>query len=416
LGLHEFLVDTIYFLVATLVLVPIFKWLKLGSVLGYIVAGILIGPMGLELIDNSNSIVQLAELGITLLLFIVGLELSPARLKKLRKSIVFEGGLQMTISMLIFTGIGLLFNFDLKSVLIISIALSLSSTAFTLSYLTDNSQMTQSHGQSCLSILLFQDIIIVPVLALLPLLNFDNSIGEIVSIQTIMFKITIFSALILFCFFALKPVISLIKKTQDQEIYLASFLFLIIGMAMGMEKLGLSMPMGAFIAGIFLANSEIKKNIKSMTLPFKGVLMGLFFMTLGMELDFNFISNQWLKVTLLSLSIMMSKTTVLLIIGKIKSGKFSSGLKTGILLSQSGEFGIILIASALSANLIEMNLNKLLVTSILITMIISPFLARLTEKISSLPKHEHADDEKSSVELNNVIELQVPVDVDKKAA
>ncbi|MFT6067880.1 MAG: Kef-type K+ transport system membrane component KefB [Bacteriovoracaceae bacterium] len=413
--------DTFYFLIATLALVPLFKRLELGSMLGYIVAGILIGPMCLGLIDSSKSIVQLAELGITLLLFIVGLELSPARLKQLRKNIILEGGLQVTLTTLVFFFIGTTLGLSYQAAFLIGAALSLSSTAFALSHMTETSQLTLSHGQTSLSVLLFQDLLIVPLMAVVPLLATDPSSQQAMSLSSVAFKFGLFCSLILLCFFVLKPAISFIKKTQDPEISLAAFLFLMIGMAIGMEKIGLSMPMGSFITGAFLANTEIKTSIKSLTLPFKGILMGLFFMTLGINFDFNFISENLQQVALLSIGIILTKSIILIGIGRVRNGNFKTGIKVSLLISQAGEFGVVLMGSALHFNIIDTPVNKLVSTSILVTMIAAPFLVKMTSLIrNSVKTEEVVPEETPEVEetpnTSNVVPLKLkPVDK-KKAA
>lgn len=421
--LHDFLIDTVYFLVATLALVPLFKYLKLGSMLGYIVAGVIIGPMALGLIDNSKSIVQLAELGITLLLFIVGLELSPARLKQLRNNIIIEGGLQMGVTTLAFFAIGVGLGLSYTSAFVIGVALSLSSTAFALSHMSDTSQLTLSHGQTSLSILLFQDLLIVPFLAILPLLSLNSGTQAPIVISEVLFKVALFGSLIAFCFFALKPAIAIIKRTQDPEISLAAFLSLILVMAIGMEKIGLSMPMGAFVAGVFLANSEVKTNIKSLTIPFKGILMGLFFMTLGVDLNFQFISTNFQQVIFLCLGIVITKSAVLTAIGKLRNGNFKSGMKVSLLLSQSGEFGVVVVGSALHLGILSAEVNKLVATSILITMVVAPFTAKLSRFLGVAVKVKESPIEiipeettSESANTDNVVPINAPVSNEKKAA
>jgi len=380
--------------------------------LGYIIAGILIGPMGFKLIDNSKGIFQLADLGIILLLFIVGLELSPARLKTLKKGILIEGGSQMVLTTSVFTLIGFVSGLDIVASVVVGLALSLSSTAFALSYLSENSQLTLSHGQTSLSILLFQDLLIVPILALIPLFGTNSNATEILSFSEIAINAGIFCSLGVFCFFIIKPAISLIKKAQDREIHLAAFLFLIIGMAIGMEKVGLSMAMGSFIAGVFLANSEIKKDIKRVTLPFKGILMGVFFMTLGMQFEIQFLANHMSQIIHLCLGIFVIKGAILFIIGRVRNGNSLSAFKLSLLTSQAGEFGVVVFGVALKFNIINQDLSKILVSSIIITMMIAPFIARLTE-ISSSPKKVQ---EEQKDEPTNVVPLNPPVVSEDKAA
>lgn len=413
--LHEFLIDTVYFLIATLALVPLFKYLKLGSMLGYIAAGVLIGPMCLGLMDSSKSIILLAELGITLLLFIVGLELSPARLKQLRNNIIIEGGLQMAISSFVFFALGVVLGLSYTTAFVIGVALSLSSTAFALSHMTETAQLTLSHGQTSLSILLFQDLLIVPFLAVLPLFSLHGGSQAPIVTSEILFKIALFGSLIAFCFFALKPATAFIRKTQDPEIALAAFLSLVLGMAIGMEKIGLSMPMGAFVAGVFLANSEVKTNIKSLTIPFKGILMGLFFMTLGVELKFQFITENFQQVALFSLGIIIVKSAVLTIMGKVRSGNFKSGMKVSLLLSQSGEFGVVVIASALNLGILSSEINQLVSTSILITMVVAPFTAKLSRFLGVTTKPKELIKEEPTP-MENVIPIKVSISNESEAA
>lgn len=387
MGSQEIIIDVFYFLVASLTFVPLFKWFKLGAVLGYITAGILIGPMGLGLIYNSESISELSEFGIILLLFIVGLELSPIRLKTLRKSIILDGGMQMGLSTLIFAGLGAYLGLDTISAAIIGLALSLSSTAFVLSYLSESSQLTLSHGQTSLSVLLFQDIIIIPILAIIPLLSQGGShTEELFTFSMIFSKFFLLSSLLIICVFILRPAISFVKKTQDPEIFLAACLFLVVGMAVGMDKVGLSKALGAFMAGVSLANSEVKKDIKNITLPFKGMLMGLFFMTLGMELKWDFLKENMGTISFICICIFVIKSSVLLVIGKLRNGSFRNGMKLGLLLSQSGEFGLVVLATALHAHLLESHLSKVLVSCITLTMLVAPLLARLTTTLNSSVK------------------------------
>jgi len=384
-------------------------------------AGILIGPMALGLIDNSKSIFQLAELGIILLLFMVGLELSPLRLKTLRKDIILEGGSQMFLTTFIFSTIGVYLGLNFIAAFIVGFSLSLSSTAIVLFYLKDSSQLTLSHGQTSLSILLFQDIIIIPVLALIPILSNDgHNITELLSFSSIAFKSSIFFSLIIFCLFILRPALTFIKKTQEPEIFLAACLFLIIGMAIGMDQIGFSKAMGAFIAGMFLANSEIKQDIKNVTLPFKGMLMGLFFMTLGIELNLNFLVEHINQIGFICLSIFIIKSIILLGIGWIRNGSYTSGIKLSLLISQGGEFGLVVLATALQFNLLNQDITKLLITCITLSILIAPLLAQITGMFKTTNQNQESDSnkivEEQTIDSSNVIPLNSPLISNKKVA
>lgn len=367
--------------------------------LGYIVAGIIIGPATLGLIDQSKSIVQLGEIGITLLLFIVGLELSPGRLRVLRSSIVKLGGAQVIVTSAVFSSICYFFGFTLPQSLTIGLALSLSSTAFALSYLTNSNQLTASHGQASLSILLFQDLIIVPVLALIPLATLGG--GEsVLSWQSIFYKSLGIAGMLFFCAYPLKHAISYIKRTQDREITLAAFLFFIISMSMGMEKFGFSMSIGAFVAGVFLANSEVKTDLYRSISPFKGILMGLFFMTLGIDVNFSYIGEHLSTLLKIVAAIVLVKGAIVGAMAYFKSFNNKSLFKMSFLLFQTGEFGIVVLERAGHLKIFNAETTQLFVTSALITMVISPLVIRLSDSL--LEKQVQVEE---SPAPDNVIDL-----------
>jgi Kef-type K+ transport system membrane component KefB len=372
--------------------------------LGYIVAGIIIGPTCLGLIDETKSIVELGEIGITLLLFVVGLELSPMRLKALRSSILTLGGSQVIVTTLLFSGVSYYFGQSLVSSLVIGLALSLSSTAFALSYLTNRGQLTNGHGQISLSILLFQDIVIVPILAILPLMQLGDSSVAQINWTMVLAKGVGVAALVAFCMYPLKQVISLVRGTQDSEIILGAFLFFIISMSMGMEKLGFTMSIGAFIAGVSLANSEVKSDLYRTITPFKGILMGLFFMTLGIDMNFSYIAGNSISVAAIVFGIFALKAIALFAISALKATNKKSMLKVSLLLFQTGEFGIVVLERAGNLNIINEATTQMLGTSVLLTMVISPLILRVTEIAANYAQAPVAETSVASTE--NVIPLR----------
>lgn len=378
---------------ASLVFVPVFRYLKLSPVLGYILSGVIIGPEMLGLIDQTNSIVELAEIGITLLLFVVGLELSPMRLKALRSNILYLGGGQVVATTLFVSGVAYLLGMNLSSSIAIGLALSLSSTAFALSHLTKSGQLTTGFGQVSLSILLFQDLIIVPVLALLPILSVEAN--SIQSVNLVDFATRGFGAVALLgvCFYSQKHVIPQIKRIKDSEVTLASFLLFIIGMTMGMEKLGFSMSIGAFIAGLFLANSEVKNDLYKTITPFKGILMGLFFMTLGLGLNFDYVQANLLTLAKVVTGVCVAKGIVLAILAQYKTQRKKSSVLVSVLLLQVGEFGIVVLERAGALKILSQEVSQILISSALITMILSPLVLRAVEFVIELRAADNIQDD-----------------------
>lgn len=377
--LEDFLKESFYFLAATLTFVPLFKWLRLGPVLGYIAAGVLIGPMGLKLISDSNSIFQLAELGIILLLFVVGLEVSPRKLRALKKNVFVDGTFQFIVTALLFTAAGLAFNLDFNTSLVLGFVLSLSSTAFALQYLKETSQSTLSYGQSSLGILLFQDIIIVPLLLIIPFLSQEKNILQGLDTNLVLTKSLILAGLIVLGHFVFKPLIKFILKGQGREIFTAACLLIIIGMSLAMGEAGFSKALGAFLAGVFLADSDIRSDIEQVILPYKGMLMGLFFMTFGLKIDLFFFKEHFLSVVGLCLSFLVLKLGILLLIGKNRTDSWSSGLKLGLIVCQGGEFGLVLLSRSLETEVIGLYHHNLLFSTIALSIALAPLIVKIVD-------------------------------------
>ena len=375
---ESLLVDLFYFFAATALFVPIFKSLGLGSTLGYLISGCILGPSALGLLQQSHSIEQISEIGIILLLFIIGLELSPARLKALRKSIFTDGTLQFIFTILITGGVAFYFTKSVSISFLVGVTLALSSTAITLYYLKDSQQLTKSFGQTSFSILLFQDLVIIPILTVIPFINSTKGFDQIFTSYFIFEKIIIISCIILFARYVLLRALTWVSKSQGIEIFVATCLLAILGTSLAIEALGLSKALGAFMIGIFLSDSLIKSEIHKVTIPIKSMLMGVFFIGVGLSLDLNYISSNIVKVVSVTALFMSAKFIVLFALGYYRHRNWKTASILGLLLCQGGEFGLLVLTTSKDSGLFTSNLVELISTCIILSLFISPFLAKLS--------------------------------------
>ena len=409
---QSILLDIFYYLGATVALVPLFKSLGLGGILGYLVSGILLGPAFFGLLHHSNHIQQVSDFGIIMLLFVIGLELSPARLSKLKGVIFKDGMTQFCATSIILSTSMYLYGMDLLSSVVIACSLSLSSTAFALYYLKETDQLTKSYGQSSFSILLFQDLIIIPLLTILPFFakNTDTISGFNYTGLGINVLITVFALII--GKIALLPAIGWLFKSQSKEIFISSCLMLIIGASLLMDHVGLSKALGSFLAGIFLTNSEFRSEISSFTIPLKSMLMGVFFMAFGLSVDVVYFSDHFIQIVAVTAGFALCKALVLVAIGKYKTGSWSIGLKMGLLLGQGGEFGILIISSALSYSIISNEYNSFFISCVTLSIFMSPFFSKIVDFMNNKEATSVENNSNSNVkDLKNEkeIEIEVPI-------
>lgn len=393
---ESILIDCVFFLAATLTFVPLFRLAGLGSTLGYLTAGLALGPDLLGIIDNSNFIFKLGDFGIILLLFVIGLELSPRRLSQLKSRIFIDGSLQFLFTTALLTLTFTYFGYGLSQSFILAAAFSLSSTAFVLFYLKDTKQLTLSYGQSSFGILLFQDLIIIPLLILIPFMQTGTTHFTQIDTFKILGTVTGLATIIAFGHFALKPLVSFIHKKCDHEIFSATCLLIALGTSLLVTKLGLSMALGAFMAGIFLSNFEFKKEVENVIQPFKGMLLGTFFMSFGLQFKIAFIQENFFEIALMTITILCTKSIILMIIGKFKLKETAKGAKLALIMSQGGEFGFVVIATAMTHGILSSDLSKLATTSILFTLFLAPVLSKLSEFIGQNEKHLEKNQETSS--------------------
>ncbi|MDP5030438.1 monovalent cation:proton antiporter-2 (CPA2) family protein [Paraglaciecola sp.] len=343
------LATVLIFLVATVVAVPIFKKLKLGAILGYLVAGLVIGPQVFDWVNDPQTILHVAELGVVLLLFLIGLELAPDKLWKMRTQIVFTGGGQLLISAL---AIGAILHFVLGFSVVISsiigLSLGLSSTAFAVQLMSEHKILKTPPGQQGFSILLMQDLAVIPILLLVESVSSANTTS---GPQWWISVLAVVGVLIIGRFLV-NPFLRLISSYGSAEVMTASALLIVIATALGMEAAGLSMGMGAFIAGILLANSSFRHQLETEIEPFKGLLLGLFFIAIGMNLDLSLLVSEPLFIISASIMLVVIKTLIIFLILKANKQLTTDAMRIGLMLSQGGEFAFVVMTQAAGSGIL----------------------------------------------------------------
>ncbi|WP_028628112.1 monovalent cation:proton antiporter-2 (CPA2) family protein [Metapseudomonas resinovorans] len=367
----------VIFLVAAVLTVPLAKRLQLGAVLGYLAAGVLIGPSALDLISDTESVARLSELGVVLLLFIIGLELSPRRLWVMRHSVFGIGLAQVLLTSLAIGAVAWLgFAQSLNTAAVLGLGLALSSTAFGLQILAERKELTSPHGRLAFAILLFQDIAAIPLIALLPVISGAGELeADRDTLVHLLQVVGSVGAVIVGGRYLLRPVFRIVAKTNLQEVSTATALLVVIGTAWLMELTGVSMALGAFIAGLLLADSEYRHELESQIEPFKGLLLGLFFISVGMTADLSLLLNQPLVVIGLTLLLVLIKLPLLFLVGRLGGGLDNAhALRLGIVLAAGGEFAFVVFKLAFEQNLLDNHLHNLLVLAITLSMAITPLL------------------------------------------
>lgn len=374
--------SSMVYLGAALIAVPIFKKLGLGAVLGYLIAGVSIGPWGLGFIKDTEAILHFAEFGVVLFLFLVGLELNPRTLWTMRKSIIGTGGLQVSLTMAIFFAIGLLAGFDWKVSFVASMGLALSSTAIALQILSEKNILSTPAGQNGFSILLFQDLAVIPMLALLPLLATVADTGiEQNKWFTFLKIISVIAAIIVGGRYLIRPIFRFIASTGIREITTAFSLFMVIGIALMMKAVDLSMALGTFLAGVLLAESEYRHQLETDIEPFKGLLLGLFFISVGMSIDFGLLIKYPLIIAMVVVGLVFIKGLVLFFLGRICKIAQPQQYLFSFVLSQGGEFAFVLFNIAYASSIFTSDVSGVLIVSVAISMATTPLLIVLNDKL-----------------------------------
>ncbi len=362
------------FLAAAVIAIPIFRRFKLGSVLGYLAAGIIIGPSCSGLIRRIDSTQHIAEFGIVLLMFVIGLELQPSRLWVLRKPIFGLGSAQVALTT---AAIGAAANLALgqtwRSSLVTGFGLSMSSTALALQLLAERGELNSQRGRSAFSILLFQDIAVMPALALLPLLAASAARPSAPSGLWLVLKLlAVLAAVVAGGRFVLRPMLRIVAETRVTEAFTAAGLLVVTGTALLVSQVGLSMSLGAFLAGVLLADSEFRHELEANIEPFKGLLLGLFFITVGMSANLSLVREQPLLILGLTLGFMAMKIGILWAIGRMSRHSAAASLGLAFSLPAGGEFAFVLFGAAAGLGIMDGRTAELLVIVVTASMILSP--------------------------------------------
>ncbi len=402
--MHEadWLDQALLLLAAVVVAVPVFIRLRLGGVLAYLVAGALLGPTAFGLVDETEQQKQVAELGVVLLMFLVGLELSPARLWLMRRAVFGAGSIQFAVTAAAFTVIGLAMGQDWRLSVVAGGALALSSTAIGVQLLAERKQIGEPHGRSALGILLFQDLAAIPALAVIPLLGAAATAETGFSWLGLVKAIGSVAAVIVFGRYLVRPLFRVAAQSKSVEVFSAATLFVALGTAWITGLAGLSMPLGAFLAGILLADSEYRHEVESHLEPFKGLLLGLFFLSVGMSVDWPLVLAKIDVVLLGVLVLFVVKGSILFALGRFLARLAKrDAVRLAAVIAQGGEFAFVLLGLASETGVMANAERDLLSACIVISMALTPILviavehwvSRLqpesTRPFDEVPGHEH---------------------------
>jgi len=379
------------FLAAAVIAIPIFRHFRLGSVLGYLAAGIIIGPGCLGLISKFDATERIADFGIVLLMFVIGLELQPSRLWVLRKPILGLGGAQVALTT---AGIGAAayFAFDQswQTALIVGFGLSMSSTALALQLLAERGQLNSQYGRSAFSILLFQDVAVMPALALLPLLaEAATKVSSPPRVWLVLKLIAVLAIVIVGGRYVLRPMLRIVAATRVTEAFTAAGLLVVIGTSLLVSQVGLSMSLGAFLAGVLLADSEFRHELEASIEPFKGLLLGLFFITVGMSANLNLVREDPVTIAAVTVGFMLLKVAVLWAIGRLSHHSRVASHGLAFSLPAGGEFAFVLFGLAAALGIMNKQVAQTLVLAVTASMILSPLLLVLHDM---LLKTKESDD------------------------
>ncbi|MBL7700106.1 MAG: cation:proton antiporter [Chitinophagaceae bacterium] len=391
---QSFLFQALVYLAAAVLLVPFSKKLGLGSVLGYLLAGIIIGPAVLGFVGTEGEdIMHFAEFGVVMMLFLIGLEIDPEKLWKSRGAILGMGGLQVALTTVVAGALTYMIGLDWRSSVALGMIISLSSTAIVMQTLTEKGLLKTRAGQNAFSVLLFQDVAVIPMLAFFPLLS--ESTGDtnpnhyagptlVSALPAWAHTLVVLGSVVVIIFagrYLVRPLFNLIAKTRLREIFTATALLLIIGIAVLMTEVGLSPALGTFLGGVVLANSEYRHELESDIEPFKGLLLGLFFVAVGASINFSLIFEQPLTIIGIVLAIMVMKAIVLFALAKLSKMTSSQNVLFALSLSQMGEFAFVLLSYTMHEGIISKDISDTMMAVVAISMAITPLLMLLNERI-----------------------------------
>ncbi|TCP06963.1 monovalent cation:proton antiporter-2 (CPA2) family protein [Uruburuella suis] len=368
------LVRVVTLLAAAVIAVPLFKRLGLGSVLGYLAAGLIIGPFGLKFFDDPQAIIHVAELGVVMFLFVIGLEMKPSHLWNLRRQIFGLGSMQVILAAAMLTFVGIAFGYPWQVAFVSASGFVLTSTAIVMQVLGERHELATPQGQSMVSILLFEDLLIVPLLAVVafmaptvPTATADTSLWMKLGMAVLSLAILVAAGRWL-----LNPMFGILAKSKAREVMTAAALLVVLGAALLMEWGGLSMAMGAFLAGVLLSESSFRHQLEADIEPFRGLLLGLFFLGVGMALDLNVVAQNWKLIVSGVLALMAAKAAVIYGVARLAKSSHADALERAVLMAQGGEFAFVLFSAAASQGVISGTVNANMTAIVVLSMALTP--------------------------------------------
>lgn len=378
-----FLLEAMIFLGAAIVVVPISKRLGMSVVLGYLAAGLIIGPSGIGLtggVEEATEVMHFAEIGVVFLLFIIGLELQPRRLWVMRRLVFGLGTGQVGVTAVVLAAIlALGFRLSWTEAALFGFALALSSTAFVLQLLAERKALNQPHGRAAFGILLLQDVAVIPAIAVLDLVNPNTASGG-TWVDALIVVALVVGSLVL-ARLLLRPLLRIVAGTGIPELFIAAALALVVGSALAMQALGLSMGLGAFLAGMMVADSEYRHQLESDVEPFKGLLLGLFFMAVGMSADLSLFIGSPVLIVSLAVGLMLTKALLIYPMARMNGMDHAESVRTGTVLSQGGEFAFVLLTTGLIAGIIDPELASIAVLVVTLSMALTPLFGMVGEAL-----------------------------------
>lgn len=382
------LIQVVSLLGAAVVAVPLFKRLGLGSVLGYLAAGLAIGPYGLALVTDSHAIIHIAEFGVVMFLFIIGLEMKPSHLWGLRRQIFGLGSLQVVVSAILLTIVGTLFGAPWEVSFICASGFVLTSTAIVMQVLGERQELASPRGQRIVSILLFEDLLIVPLLALVEFLapaTPESAAHATPLWQTIGTALLSLAALVAAGLWVLNPLFRVLAASRAREVMTAAALLVVLGAGLLMETGGLSMAMGAFVAGVLLSESSFRHQLEADIEPFRGLLLGLFFLGVGMSLDLKVVAENWGIIVSGVIALMVVKGLCVYGVARLARSNHADALDRALLMAQGGEFAFVLYSAAANAGVIDATVNANMTAIIVLSMAITPLILILHRRFGAQP-------------------------------
>ncbi|WP_109849314.1 monovalent cation:proton antiporter-2 (CPA2) family protein [Aggregatibacter kilianii] len=377
------LVRIVVLLGAAVVAVPLFKRIGLGSVLGYLAAGLIIGPFGLKLVTDSHAILHIAEFGVVMFLFVIGLEMKPSHLWSLRRQIFGLGSLQVILSAVLMTLVSVQFGISWEVAFVSSSGFVLTSTAIVMQVLGERKQLSTRPGQKIVSILLFEDLLIVPLLAIVSYLSpLEKTADAMPWWESAIIAMLALAVLVFIGRFILNPVFRILANSKAREVMTAAALFVVLGSALLMEEAGLSMAMGAFVAGVMLSESAFRHQLEADIEPFRGLLLGLFFLGVGMALNLTVVAENWLLIGAGVITLMFTKGLCIYLVAHAAKSTHKTAIERALLMAQGGEFAFVLFSTAFNQGVIDETVNANMTAVVVLSMVVTPIMLVLYEKFA----------------------------------